>query len=225
MTIAAFTDKLSQRHPVQIRYKNESNLMKLLGFLLFFNKEFMTRYITTIGNTVYFPSEAFVIEHDLALRSVMAHEFYHIEDANRTGKLFWGFLWLMPLPLFLLSLLAILAVVWPFMIWFLVCLVFLLPWPAYWRKKYELGGYTMTLFMLNEQMKEHGVTLSNRRVELGETAEVIDKNQFRSSYYYFMWPFGVKKELQSAIESILSGDILDTDEVFKFVLDASNQSK
>jgi hypothetical protein len=222
--LESFTNALSERHPIEIKYKDKSNFMKLLGFLLFFNKKFMTNYITTIGNTVYFPSEAFVTEHSLALRSVMAHEFYHINDANRTGKLLWQLLWLMPQALAILALIAILGVLWTPLLWFLVCLVFLVPWPAYWRKKYELGGYTMSLFMLNEHMKAHSIPKSERRQELERTAEVMDKNQFRSSYYYFMWPFGVRKELQAAIESILSGDILDTDEVFAFVANAFRQS-
>jgi hypothetical protein len=222
--LTSFANALSEQHPLQIKYKNQSNFMKLLGFLLFFNKEFMTRYITTIGSSVYFPSEKFVKEHGLALRSVMAHEFYHIHDANNTGKLLWHILWLMPQALVILSLLAILGVVWPFMLWFLVCLLFLIPWPAYWRKKYELGGYTMSLFMLNEEMKRRNVPKSNRRIELERTADVINQNQFRGAYYWFMWPFGVRDSLQQAIESILSGDILDTDEVFTFVLNASKQS-
>ena len=43
-------------YDIRIAFKDESFLMKLLGFLLFFTKEFMTRFTTTIGNTVYFPS-------------------------------------------------------------------------------------------------------------------------------------------------------------------------
>ena len=37
--------------------KQDSKLMRILGKILFFNKDFMTRYITVIGNTVYVPSK------------------------------------------------------------------------------------------------------------------------------------------------------------------------
>ena len=44
---------------LKVEFKDESKFMKFLGVLLFFNKEFMSNYSTTIGNTVYFPSRHF----------------------------------------------------------------------------------------------------------------------------------------------------------------------
>ena len=217
-------DCLSKKHDFRIAYKDESGFMRLLGKLMFFNPGFMQKYITTIGNTIYFPSAEYVAIHSVALRSVMAHEFYHIWDAQRTGSLPWHILWLMPQSLAPLALLALLAFVWPVMLWFLLALVLLLPWPAYWRKKYELGGYTMSLFVLNELLKDWGLDEATRREELFETAKTMD-GQFRGAYYYFMWPFGVRKALQSTIDPIMSGDILDTEEVFPFVLKCLNDSK
>ena len=222
--LTALADELSKKHAFQIAYKNESDFMKLIGKLMFFNPQFMTKYITTINGMVYFPSAEFVAIHAPALRSVLAHEFYHIWDAQRTGSILWHMLWLMPQLLAPLAMLALLALVWPPALWMLMALVFLLPWPAYWRKKYELGGYTMSLFVLNEQLKDWGLDEVTRRNELIQTADTMDQ-QFRGAYYYFMWPFGVRKALQSTIDPIMSGDILNTEEVFPFVLKCLNDSK
>jgi hypothetical protein len=223
--LTAMADHLSKKHPFRIAYKNESGFMKFLGKLMFFNPGFMEKYITTIGNTVYFPSADYVAIHSAALRSVLAHEFYHIWDAQRTGSLLWHILWLMPQALAPLALLAVLALIWPWMLWFLLALALLLPWPAYWRMKYERGGYIMSLFVLNEQLKDWNFDEATRIEELKETANTMDRNQFRGAYYWFMWPFGVRKQLHSAIESIVSGDILDTEEVFPFVLKCLEDSK
>jgi hypothetical protein len=223
--LTALADKLSEKHNFNIAYKEDSGFMKFLGTLMFFNPRFMDKYITTIGKTVYFPSAEFVAIHAPALRSVLAHEFYHIWDAKRTGSLRWHLLWLFPQVLAPLALLALLAFVWFPAIWMLLALLFLIPWPAYWRKKYELGGYTMSLFALNEQLKDWGLDEAKRREELTETADIMDKGQFRGAYYYFMWPFGVRNDLHKAIKLIVSGDILDTEEVFPFVLKCLNDSK
>jgi hypothetical protein len=224
--LTVLADKLSEKHSFTIAYKDESGMMKFLGVVLkLICPQFMTRYITTIGRKVYFPSSEFVAIHAPALRSVLSHEFYHIWDAERTSSLLWHVLWLMPQALAPLALLALLAFVWPPAIWMLLCLVFLLPWPAYWRKKYELGGYTMSLFVLNELLKDWGLDEKERREELIKTADTMDSNQFRGAYYYFMWPFGVKKELHQSVDAILNGDILDTEEVFPFVLKCLNESK
>ena len=55
----------------KIKYKNESLFMKVIGFLLFFNKTFMTNYITTIGSTIYYPSREWCEKNDTAAAQVL----------------------------------------------------------------------------------------------------------------------------------------------------------
>lgn len=50
---------------LHIKYKNESLIMRLLGILLFFHKDFMTYHMTTIGRTIYIPSKNFVKIHPI----------------------------------------------------------------------------------------------------------------------------------------------------------------
>ena len=74
----------------KVGYKDQSSLMKFLGFLARpFNPKFLTNYITTWGNTVYFPSTEFVMKEPGNALCVLAHEFVHLCDYRDHG--FWGF--------------------------------------------------------------------------------------------------------------------------------------
>lgn len=70
----------------ELRFKNESALMKTLGFFMRpFNSMFMTRYTTTLGSTVYFPSKV-GYEDDLdSSVLILAHEFVHMYDEREVG--------------------------------------------------------------------------------------------------------------------------------------------
>ena len=68
--------------------KRESKLMRLLSKLLFFNKNFMSRYITVIGNTVYVPTKDWVKEDAYRALSVFCHEWVHMKDNRRLGPFF-----------------------------------------------------------------------------------------------------------------------------------------
>lgn len=182
----ALQAKIKERVPsFKIKFKNESTFMKILGKLLFFNKGFMTNYITTIGTTVYWPSRERFEQYPLGSFLTLAHEYVHIMDYKRHPVLFpLGYLF--PQIKAILALLAILAVVSP---WFLLALLFLLalaPWPAPHRKWAEMRGFGMSV----KARAWLGWTISedrmNRYVE-----------QFTTSAYYFMWPFAkcVRKEL------------------------------
>ena len=177
-----------------VGFKDRSVLMKLLGFLARpFNATFMTSYTTTLGNTVYFPSESFYeSQPDRTLR-ILAHEYVHLYD-GREHKLFglsylfpqilailpvivfavmaWPFSWLVLLPLVAYVVSAVLAMWsrvafwiafvlllggigvlgWWLVGWKLLILLGmilpLIPWPAYWRTKWELRGYSMTVAMI-----------------------------------------------------------------------------
>ena len=53
----------------------------------FFNKTFMTNFITTIGDTIYVPRKGFNEWPDSAMSGIIAHEFVHIQDSSN-DKLF-----------------------------------------------------------------------------------------------------------------------------------------
>ncbi len=126
-----------------VRDKGESNLMKFIGFLLFFNPSFMTNYTTTIGSTVYFPDGYTVRQPEDAART-MGHEGYHLEQIKKHGRVKFSLQYLFPQVLAAFALLALLAFVWLPMLWCLCFLVFLAPLPAPWRVKYEREAYLVT---------------------------------------------------------------------------------
>ena len=53
--------------------KDNSKLMRFIAKLLFFNKRFMTSYVTTIGRVIYAPGG---VVDDITLK----HELKHVED-------------------------------------------------------------------------------------------------------------------------------------------------
>jgi len=73
----------------EIRYKNESKLMKFLGFILFFNKHFMTKFTTTLFKKVYFPNRSYVTKNNHRdAYFILRHEAVHLRDAKRFPILF-----------------------------------------------------------------------------------------------------------------------------------------
>ena len=206
---------------LEIKYKDESTFMKVLGYILFFNKSFMTSFTTTIGQTVYFPNREKVGSSEVYYMATLAHEYVHASDARDITSALFGFLYLFPLTL------APLMCLFLFIHWGLALALFLLclaPLPAYFRKYYELRGYTMSLFMRNEIMKENNESEEARRSALEQAAERFNK-QFTGPNYYFMWPFGVEKDLAEKVDLVMSGDILRQDPVFMEVHEAFSKSK
>lgn len=125
-----------------VELKADSALMKAIGDVLFFNPSFMTEFITTIGNTSYFPT-ASDISGAHPEWPVLAHEGVHARDWRRLQWKF-NFLYLFPQCLAPLAALAGLAFLSH---WFLLALVFLVclaPLPAPGREWAELRGYLMS---------------------------------------------------------------------------------
>lgn len=177
-----------------VAFKDQSALMKLLGFLARpFNATFMTSYTTTLGNTVYFPTESFYESYPDKTLRILAHEYVHLYDGQKHWSfglsyvfpqilavlpiiafavLAWPYSWLVLLPFVAYLLSAVLAIwsrvaFWIALVlllggagvlgWFLVgwklavlggVVLPLIPWPAYWRTKWELRGYSMTVAMI-----------------------------------------------------------------------------
>jgi len=68
----------------RVAYKDESEVMAILGTLASpFNKDFSTKYTTTWGKTVYFPSRDFYRNSPSQSFSILAHEFVHLWDSDR----------------------------------------------------------------------------------------------------------------------------------------------
>lgn len=175
----------------KVGFKNESLTMKVLGFLACpFNSSFMSRYVTTWGTVVYFPTREFFWGDPARSFRILAHEYVHLWDAKKH----WAFKlsYMFPQVLALLPMLVYAVLAWPhswlvllpflgyvlgcgaakvhkalFWItmplllggvailasyltgWFSLVLLgsvlFLAPWPAYWRTRWELRGYGMNM--------------------------------------------------------------------------------
>lgn len=194
-----FYKLLNKDNEITIKYKDKSKLMKVLGFILFFNSDFMTSYVTTIGSTVYFPSETFV-QYKSGCISVLAHEYNHVVYSKDMGKFLFSFFYLFPQILAPIFFIGSIYFGWPCI---LIGLLLLLPWPSIMRRDIELDGYTMSMFIENELMKENNIDKDNRLEALVKYTESVNK-QFTSSAYYFMWPFGVKKKLNSIVNSVIN---------------------
>lgn len=164
---------------LEVKFKDESVFMKSLGVVLFFNPRFMTRYSTTVGNVVYFPSRSWLNDNKNSAARVLAHELVHISDATDAGSVLFSYAYLTPQVFALLSLLAFVHSPW-----WLLCMLFLAPIPAPMRTYWELRGYAITDAV---QYKSTG-SFTN-----------IDWmiKQFSGSAYFFMWPF--KKDIRNRI--------------------------
>ena len=213
-----FTKELQKSTPqLQIKFKNESFLMKLLGWVLYLiNPKFSTTYTTTIGSTIYFPNREFIDKFPHQSLTILAHEYLHIQDTKRLGKFVFSCLYLFPLIL-----LPLIPLVWLFFNW-LYATIFLvvcsLPWPAWGRKYLELRAYQMSLFMLYVLGMENGMVL-----EVEKTIDRINTN-FTTSMYYWMWPFGVKNSLRDFYHTKLN-TMASSDVIYKEILSALEKSK
>lgn len=198
---------------LKIKYKNESMFMKFLGFLLFFNKNFMTEYITTIGSTIYFPSRSKIDEKPTSAMIVLLHELIHIYDSNRF-KFMFGFLYLFPQILAPFSLLLLL-VSWKLALPLFIIL--LLPLPAYFRMYFEKRAYLASLYII----KSLGAKL--KFSSLLKTQKEYFLRQFKESAYYYMWIFDMTPQFDEAMAKIQSGKRPYEDPVFDIIDDLISQ--
>jgi len=182
-----------------IERKSESLLMRLLSFVLFFNKDFMTAYVSTIHPKVYVPDWwGFQKSRQRAEIEILAHEYVHLCDRKKMKSLF-SLLYLSPQVFALLAVGAF----WNLsFLWFLLCL---LPWPSPGRAWLEFRGYRMNfainywiLLSENPQNKEKHYTF----LENCDITWVI--KQFTGHAYYFMFPFEkyIEKKFRQALLDI-----------------------
>lgn len=152
---------------LKIKYKDKSLFMKALSTLLFFNNDFKEKFVTTIGNTIYYPSEEFVSKSETSSIILLCHELMHIRQSEITDL--YTLEYLSPQIFSVFSLLAF------FNLWFLVFLVFLLPIPSITRAYLEFEAYSVTLYC-------------KHKLGFNLNLDGIIKN-FTGPSYYFMFPF------------------------------------
>ena len=180
--------------------KRNSFLMKCLSKLLFFNKHFMSRFITVIGAKVYVPQMPWKPNAPYTACEVMAHEWVHMKDNKTFGPLF-KFLYLFPQ---ILAPLALFAFWKPWMIFFLVCAA---PIPAPFRAWFEFRAYVVSIavrwWLLKQEPNLHWVT-----------------KQFTESNYYYMLPAEkfLKKKFVKELERIKRGDLKEYEKDIKTAL-------
>ena len=161
--------KICDSMGVKIAFKDTSAFMKFLGLLMFFNPRFMTNYVTTIGKTIYFPTQERFLVSPVSTAATLAHELVHVLDSKRNP--FFAISYLMP-QIFALGIFGTF-----FSPWFLLCVLFLLPLPAPFRAHWEKRGYMMTIattYWFNN------LTVSD---------EWLSKQFVSPQTYLSMWPF------------------------------------
>jgi hypothetical protein len=158
---------------VNVKFKDQSTFMQILGKILFFNPAFMTDFITTVGTTIYYPSQNWIDTNPATSSVLILHETVHIYDQNNSNRVIFSLLYLLPQLLFLLFIPLLFIVNWKFV---LIPLVFLAPIPSYFRMYYERRAYTISMYASQK---------------LGYTQSLPSSyvTDFTSSEYYFMWPF------------------------------------
>jgi hypothetical protein len=171
---------LEQEMGIKIVEKTTSRFMKLLAGLLFFNKRFLTGYITTIGKTIYWPNmdESFGASPSGNF-STLFHEGQH-EDDRRRLPILYELAYTSPQVLALLAFLFILGF-WFGWWWFIFILTFVLvsPIPSPGRMFIEMRGYGCNIAF--------DIWYRGR---VTQAALEGDVKQFTDvSTYYGMWPF------------------------------------
>lgn len=105
--LPAVVEDLKRHVPLEIRYKDSSMFMAVLAFLTSpFNPYFQTKFVTTVGNTVYFPSRSYVEDNPTGSMAVLAHEFVHLWDEKKEGSVRYKHAYLTPQAYGLLTFLA-----------------------------------------------------------------------------------------------------------------------
>ena len=184
--------------------KDQSKFMLFLSKILFFNKKFMSHYVTTVGNTIYIPDSSFFDDDESAF-STIAHEYVHMCDHKKYGMLF-NVGYLFPQILSLLSLLSFYDIKWLF------CLLFLLPLPSIGRTYFEYRGYSMSMACYYWLYKE-------------KPPITYYVDYFATSLYYWMCPVRgyIEKKLEQSLSDIVDGKLTEQQIKVEALLNESRQ--
>lgn len=164
--------------------------MQVLNLLVWwFCPDFLTRFTTVIGQTIYLPSRAYVQQHEASAMRTLAHEMVHMLDQERFTKPVFMLGYLFP------QILAVGVFSFPWLgLWSLGFLLFLLPWPAPFRAHVEIRAYALDILTSSP----------------GQQAQVLAwaSHQFSSWSYYKMYPFTseVEHALQRQVRRVEKGE-------------------
>lgn len=190
---------LEEKVGIRIVEKKTSRFMKLLSYVLFFNKQFMDGYITTIGRTVYWPDMDVRFGDDPpGDAATLAHECQHAIDGKSLPVLYE--IAYISLQVFaVLALLSLLSIALsPY--WFIAVLFLLLltPLPSVGRMVIETraNGAGMAFWIWYRGNVSDGWRDSRVQMYVGPS-------------YYFMWPFrnDVLRRLAKLESKIRSGKL------------------
>lgn len=120
----------------RIVLKHESRLMRVLNVLKFWDKDFMTDEVTTVGSTIYVPESLFERSDKRSVLKVIAFETVGIAHRKNLKALWWLFYGYPQV----FSLLALAPLVGAPM-WYLAFLLCLLPTPSPFRYALLLDQY------------------------------------------------------------------------------------
>lgn len=217
MNIIDLSDYSKKYFPkLDIRFKDKSLFMKILGYLLFFNSKFMTDYTTTIGSSVYFPKESYIKLRPLSSTIILLHELVHIFDSDRFSKILYGFLYLFPQSLLIFTLPLF---IFNWKVALVSSIICLLPLPAYFRMYFEKRAYFVSLYVINALSKKF-----NFNATLDKHVEFFISNFKDSSYYYMWWFSSIDKQFAIAKEKIIAGKRPFESKIFNILDDLINKS-
>ena len=187
-------------------------MMRLVHKVLFFNHGFMTQYTTTVGETIYFPSQKFVKTYPISSCVVLLHELVHLHDQRRLGKPVFTLSYLFPQILVPICLLLFMLVTWKIML--PLTILCMAPIPAIFRMHWEKRAYLSSFYILE---------VLGRRMKFNphlRTQENIFLKYFHGPSYYYMWPFhDIDKRFDKARESAVAGERPFEDPVFNMLDD------
>lgn len=193
MTLDALVAKAQTYYPnLQIKFKDQDPLMKLVGKLMFFNPGFMTQFVTTIGETIYWPSKQDLEDTPMASAATMIHECVHIYDEKKDGSIPFKLGYLFPQILALPMLLLLFVLTWKIVV--PLVLLCLLPLPAPFRARSERRAYFVSMRAAYEL----------RGVDPELSGPHYAKN-FKNSSYYWMMPFGEDAKFATEAINIKAG--------------------
>lgn len=192
----AFNDMITKAQTyfpsLQIKYKDQSTFMRWLGKLMFFNPDFMTEYVSTIGHTVYFPSQDYVQNNPQDANTVFIHECTHMYDENRVGSVWYTLSYLFPLILMPVFLVLILVLSGKWLA--LLALLWLAPLPAPWRAHFERRAYFVQMYVDYVMYKDDPAADG-----------ALFNSWFKDGSYYWMWPFGLDQEFAQEAVNVKAG--------------------
>jgi hypothetical protein len=209
------TDAKTYFPNLKVQYKDSSSFMKLLGYILFFNKRFMTSYTTTIGSTIYFPNEKFITSRPNSAITIFLHELVHVHDANRFNKFIYSLLYLFPITLLLVAI-PLFFISWEIAL--VLAVLSLCPLPAYFRMYFERRAYMVSLYAIQKLSEK-----KNFNSHLDKSKDYFI-SEFKSSSYYFMWIFpNINKQFDDAVANIKANKHPYEDPIFKIIDDLINR--